>query len=260
MNKLVLKSTLIIALCSVNGLFAQWSGSSSNAGTTTATPTNQNNAKSSMMPFGNIKRQYGLSLTLYNVQAGRMNAHVFDEIQKLTGNSYTSSTNNWEIGFVQAFYDKTKSGSYVAMNLGNSTMDLKSTDPTNAITSTSSITDFEIVYGYGFRQVLRPNPAISANDPLPDGYMALQYTISGTYGFIMGDLSDKGSSYSNSITPSAYGLLGLGTSFIYGKHVDVGLTWLIPVKGAAIAITDGDEIVNKSDFGTCINMRVMYLF
>ena len=256
MKKRVFSVVIIFLGIITNRAMGQWSGSSSNTGNTPAATTQVSGKK--------MRARFGVGITLLNSQSGKINVNILGEFKNALPFEITSDISSFEAGFVIGNYIRSKVGSYFSLNMGSSTLDMKSTD-LNLIDykATMDIITQEYSYVYGFRQVLMPNPNISANDPLPDGYLALQYNIGATLGSIIGNYTEnvQFGQTSSTITPTAYVTLNIGASLVAGRHFDLGLNLAIPLKKPTSTLNGIPfEIISKDKFSTNLNIKAVCFF
>ena len=259
MKKRALLIVIILSGIITNRATGQWSGSSTNTGNTPIAETSQVGKKK-------MRARFGLGLTLLNAQSGKINSNILGEFKNALPFEITSDISSFEAGFVIGNYIRTKVGSYFSFNMGSSTLDMKSAD-LNLIDyeATMEILTQEYSYVYGFRQVLSSNPNISANDPLPEGYLALQYNIGATLGSIIGNYTEKdqfGGS-STAITPTLYVTFNIGASLVAGRHFDFGINLAIPIKKPSSTILGSGmpfDIISKDKFGTNLNIKAICFF
>jgi len=117
---------------------------------------------------------------------------------------------------------------------------------------------------YGFRQVLSPNPNISANESLPEGYLALQYNVGATLGSVIGNYTqDLQFGQTSEVVSSAYGTINIGASLVAGRHFDFGINLAIPIKKPSARIIGSGmpfDIISKDKFGTNLNIKAICFF
>ena len=256
MKNSALLVVIILSGIITNRSLGQWSGSSSNTGNTPI-------AESPQLGKKKLRARFGLGLTLLNAQSGKINSNVLSEFKSVLPFEISSDISSFEAGFVIGNYIRPKVGSYFSFNMGSSTLDMKSTDLNYDYKADMQIITQEYSYVYGFRQVLRPNPNISANEPLPDGYLALQYNVGATLGSIIGNYTEnvQFSQTSSTITPTAYVTVNVGASLISGRHFDLGLNLAIPIKKPTATISGMPfDIISKDKFSTNLNIKAICFF
>jgi hypothetical protein len=257
MKKRALLVVIILSGIITNRALGQWSGSSSNTGNTPIAETPQLGKKK-------MRARFGVGLTLLNAQSGKINNNILGEFKNALPFEISSDISSFEAGFVIGNYIRTKVGSYFSLNIGSSTLDMKSTD-LNLI-DYKAIVDVitqEYSYVYGFRQVLLPNPNISANESLPEGYLALQYNIGATLGSIIGNYAEnvQFGQTSSTFTPTTYVTINIGASLVSGRHFDIGLNLAIPVKKPSATIFGQPfDIISKDKFSTNLNIKGICFF
>ncbi len=258
MKNISLIVVVILLGMTTNRAMGQWSGSSSNTGNTPIAETPQVGKKK-------MRARFGLGLTLLNAQSGRINANILSDFKNALPFEITSDISSFEAGFVIGNYIRTKVGSYFSFNMGSSTLDMKSTDMNSFdYTANMQIITQEYSYVYGFRQVLSPNPNISANESLPEGYLALQYNVGATLGSVIGNYTqDLQFGQTSEVVSSAYGTINIGASLVAGRHFDFGINLAIPIKKPSATILGSGmpfDIISKDKFGTNLNIKGIYFF
>lgn len=259
MKKRALLVVIILSGIITNRALGQWSGSSTNTSNTPIAETPQEGKKK-------MRARFGFGVTILNAQSGKINSNILGEFKNFLPFEITSDISSFEAGFVIGNYIRTKVGSYFSFNMGSSTLDMKSAD-LNAYDykGNMEISTTEFSYIYGFRQVLRPYPNISANEPLPEGYLALQYNVGATFASVIGNYSEniKFGQTTSTTTPTTYVTLNLGASLVSGRHFDLGLNLAIPIKKPTSTfestLINGLplDVISKDKFGVNLNIKLI---
>jgi hypothetical protein len=254
MKNRALVVVLILSGIITNRAMGQWSGSSSNTGNTPIVETPQLGKKK-------MRARFGLGLTLLNAQSGKINANILSDFKEALPFELTSDISSFEAGFVIGNYIRTKVGSYFSFNMGSSTLNMNSNDLNYYFKANMQVITQEYSYVYGFRQVLSPNPNITANESLPDGYLALQYNVGATLGSVIGNYTqDLQIGQTSEIVSSAYATINIGASLVAGRHFDLGLNLAIPIKKPSATILGSGmpfDIISKDKFGTNLNIKAI---
>jgi len=234
-------------------VFSQWAGSSSNAGTTPIQQTTPVRTQSKM--------NFGLGLTLYNTFGNVINQAILDDRSVKYPSNVVSSTSSFEVALAFGNYSSPNFGLYYALNLGSSTLDFdgENTNTGSIVKGKFSIINYDYELGVGGRQVLQLG---SSNGPgsINEGYMAIQYAGHVIFGFASGSFS---STYKNlDIDPDSYMNIGASASLILGKHVDIGLRYIIPIIPAELtyAGTGGGSVIDLDDLSSFLSVKALVFF